>query len=35
MNIADSKCHDPDNSYIVQGFTLDRFTIPGNKRLPY
>jgi hypothetical protein len=31
-NIADSKRHDPDNSYIVQGFTLDRFTIFGNQR---
>lgn len=35
MNIADSKCHDPDDSNIVQGFALDRFAIPGNKRLPH
>ncbi|MEG8205114.1 hypothetical protein, partial [Escherichia coli] len=31
-DIADSKCHDPDDANIVQGFTLDRFTIFGNQR---
>lgn len=31
-HIADSKCHDPDDSNIVQGFTLDRFTIFSNQR---
>ena len=31
-NIADSKRHYTDNSYIVKGFTLDRFTIFGNQR---
>ncbi|HCA3713512.1 TPA: hypothetical protein RLU93_000396 [Klebsiella pneumoniae] len=30
-NIADSKRHDADDSNIVQGFTLDRFTIFGNQ----
>ncbi len=33
-NIADSKCHDPDDSNIVQGFALDRFAIFGNQRIP-
>ncbi|HBV2710343.1 TPA: hypothetical protein MYH79_001206 [Klebsiella pneumoniae] len=32
-HIADSKRHDPDNGYIVQGVTLDRFAIFGNQRL--
>lgn len=31
-HIADSKRHDADDSNIVQGFTLDRFTIFGNQR---
>lgn len=32
-NIADSKRHDADNIYIIQGLTLDRFTIFGNQWL--
>ena len=32
-DIADSKCHDADNIYIIQGLTLDRFAIFGNQRL--
>ena len=31
-NIADSKCHDPDDRNIVHGFALDRFAIFGNQR---
>lgn len=31
-HIADSKRHDPDDSNIVQGFTLDRFATFGNQR---
>ncbi|HCM5526131.1 TPA: hypothetical protein N3Z99_005503 [Klebsiella pneumoniae] len=31
-NIADSKCHYTDDSNIVQGLALDRFTIFGNQR---
>lgn len=30
-NIADSKRHDPDDSNIIKGFTLDRFAIFGNQ----
>lgn len=30
--IADSKRHDPDSSYIVKGFALDRFAIFGYQR---
>lgn len=30
-DIADSKRHDPDSSYIVKGFALDRFAIFGNQ----
>ncbi|WP_458018808.1 hypothetical protein [Klebsiella pneumoniae] len=33
-NIANSKRHDADDSDIVKAFTLDRFTVPGNERLP-
>lgn len=32
-HIADSKCHDADDSNIVQSVALDRFAILGNQRL--
>ncbi|HBV3940528.1 TPA: hypothetical protein MDV99_005314 [Klebsiella pneumoniae] len=31
VHIADSKRHDADDSNIVQGFALDRFSIFGNQ----